>query len=76
MKKRKNKEAIDFLRQFLLERNSCYNCMWIRQVMREEGFTNGQIRCAVKTLALQPLRCPVQGAYARSFDGWLLPSMQ
>lgn len=74
MKKRKNREAVDFLRDFLIDHDSCFNCMWIRQIMREEGFTNGQIRCAVKTLSLQPLRCTVQGAYARSFDGWLLPS--
>lgn len=73
MKKHKNKEAVEFLRRFLSERNNVFNCMWVRQVMREEGFTNGQIRCAVKTLGLVPLRCDVPGAYARSFDGWMLP---
>jgi hypothetical protein len=74
MKRRKNKEAVDFLRQFLKERDNCFNCMWTRQVMREEGFTNGQIHYAVKALSLQPLRCSIPGAYARSFDGWMLPT--
>lgn len=73
MKKRKNKEAVEFLRRFLKERDGCCNCMWVRQIMREEGFTNGQIHCAVKTLKLIPLICSVPGAYARSFDGWMLP---
>lgn len=73
MKKHKNKEAVEFLRRFLSERNNVFNCMWVRQVMREEGFSNGQIRCAVKTLGLVSLRCDVPGAYARSFDGWMLP---
>lgn len=73
MKRRKNKEAVDFLRQFLKERDNCFNCMWTRQVTREEGFTNGQIRCAVTTLSLIPLRCSAPGAYARSYDGWVLP---
>ena len=73
MKKHKNKEAVEFLRRFLSERNNVFNCMWVRQVMREEGFSNGQIRCAVKTLGLVSFRCDVPGAYARSFDGWMLP---
>ena len=73
MKRFSNKEAVEFLRRHLEERGGCANCMWTRQSMREAGFTNGQIRCAVIKLALLVQKNSEPDAWARTFDAWVLP---
>lgn len=73
MKDLSNKEAAEFLRRYLKEKGGCANCMWTRQVMRDEGFTNGQIRYAVIKLALRVQKGSEPNAWARTFDAWVLP---
>lgn len=55
------------------KKGGCANCMWTRQVMRDEGFTNGQIRYAVIKLALRVQKASEPNAWARTFDAWVLP---
>lgn len=74
MKQRTNHEAAEFLREYLMRKGGCANCMWTRQSMREEGFTNGQIRYAVIKLALKVERYSEAAAWARTFDGWVMPN--
>ena len=72
MKRKPNAEAVAFLHNYLAENGGCANCVWIRQIIREQGFTNGQIRCAVIRLRLQVQRDSDNSSYARTFDGWIL----
>lgn len=72
MKMHKNIDAITYLRDFLRGKGNCANCMWTRQVMRETGFTNGQIRCAVLNLKLKVQKDSDSSAYGRTFDAWIL----
>lgn len=72
MKQRPNKEAVTFLAEWLQQKNGCVNCMWTRQVMREAGFTNGQIRLAVLSLKVRVRRYKDDRSFARTFDGWIL----
>lgn len=72
MKRRSNKEAVTFLADWLRQKGGCANCMWTRQVMREAGFTNGQIRLAVLSLKVKVQRHKDDSSFARTFDGWIL----
>lgn len=72
MKQRPNKEAVTFLAEWLQQKGGCANCMWTRQVMREAGFTNGQIRLAVLSLKVRVQRHEDGSSFGRAFDGWIL----
>lgn len=73
MRKRySNEDAVKFLRTYIEQRDGLANCMWTRQVMREAGFTNGQIRCAVTKLKLKPCRNQQKASWARTYDAWEL----
>ena len=37
MKRKPNAEAVAFLHNYLAENGGCANCVWIRQIMREQG---------------------------------------
>lgn len=74
MKKKTNAEATTFLRRYLAVRGGAANCMWTRQSMREEGFSNGQIRYAVLKLRLKVRRDPDDSTHARTFDAWTITS--
>lgn len=75
-KKHSNESAVIFLHDYLVQKGGCANCMWTRQVLREEGFTNGQIHYAVKKLKLIAERNKDNSAFSRTFDAWILPKQE